>query len=288
MYRRKLDLRSVLMLLAVGLFWLGAAQTFAQTEEPAPPDTEVTQPDETPPEVPTAEDPGEDPGEEPAEDPGEEPAEEPADATNPPRYITDLMEAGDLTDGQVADMREDGLGWGEIRIAARLAEEIAAASEGTDTELTFEEALASVLEARAAGKGFGEIAGENDLKVGDLVNSRNRKMGAEPGDSLEAQRGVQAGETKRVTTRNRGLLARIGSFLGFGRKERVAQDLKPTDIDKPAKTERVQKAEKIQKMERVQKVERIAKVERPERPARPERPSKFEKPERPDRPGRGR
>ena len=278
MCRRRLDLRYVLMLLAVGLLWLGTAQAIAQTtEDPIPPDTQVT--DADPPEIPDPEDPPEDP----------------ANAANPPRYITELMEGVDLTKEQVDQLRTDGMGWGEIRISALLAEQIAAASEGTENPLTFEDALAGVLEARAADKGYGEIAAENNLKVGQLVGNGNQKMMLAPGEGEgpEAQQGPEAGQTTRVTERKRGLLARIGRALGFGRKERLNADL-----ERPGQPERVQKTEKVQKVERVQKMERVAKADRPERPSRPEkmekpakperpeRPTKLEKPERPERPTR--
>ncbi len=92
--------------------------------------------------------------------------EETPDATNPPPFIADLVENTELTQEQVEQMRSDGAGWGNIMIAARLAERIAADSDGV---LTFDEALANVLDARAEGKGFGQIANEHDLKLGHVL-----------------------------------------------------------------------------------------------------------------------
>ncbi len=233
-----LDSRYMLMLLAVGLLWFGTAQAVAQTVEES---TET------------------------------------ADATNPPRYIVELVEASELSQEQLDLMRADGLGWGEIRIAVRLAEEIAAAGGGA---LTFDKALAEVLAALDAGEGFGEIANEHDLKVGQLVGNGNQKKGTSPGDGLEAHQGNEAGQTKRVTERKPGFLARLGRFLGFGKKEQRNELLMPTDIEPTGKTEMVQKVERIPKTERVEKVER---AERPSRPEKPERPAKPEKPEKPER-----
>jgi hypothetical protein len=91
------------------------------------------------------------------------------DSTNPPPFITDLVENTELKQEQVDQMRSGGAGWGNIMIATRLAERIAADSEGV---LTFDEALADVLKARAEGKGFEQIANENDLKLGRVLSSR--------------------------------------------------------------------------------------------------------------------
>ncbi|MHC4086471.1 MAG: hypothetical protein ACYSU5_14855 [Planctomycetota bacterium] len=93
-----------------------------------------------------------------------------ANATNQPPFIADLVEKSELTPEQVEQMRSGGAGWGNIMISTRLAERIAADSEGL---LTFDEALAGVLKSRAEGKGFGQIAHENDLKLGRVVGGGN-------------------------------------------------------------------------------------------------------------------
>lgn len=206
--------------------------------------------------------------------------EELADAANPPRHIVELLDSSDLTQERLDAMRAEGMGWGEIRIAVRLAEQIAAASE---TPLSFDDALDGVLDKYEAGEGFGEIAKENNLKVGELIGNGNQKRGTDPGDGLGSHQGMQAGETKRATARKRGLLARLGNLVGFGKKERLNQNLEPADGEAAGKVEKVQKAEKIQKTEKVAKLDRPERPSRPERPDRPEKPVKPEKPERPER-----
>ena len=139
MFGTILGSRCVVMLLVLGLLWAGPA--LAQTpEEPDTTDVEVT-------------------------------LEGPAAPVNPPPFVVSLLDATDLTPEQLEQMRTDGAGWGNIRIAVLLAERIAADSEGATT---FDEALAAVLAARAEGLGFGEIAGEEGLKIGALVRNRNR------------------------------------------------------------------------------------------------------------------
>jgi len=100
--------------------------------------------------------------------------------TNPPPFIAELVENTELTQEQVEQMRSDGAGWGNIMIAARLAERIAADSVGSDEILTFDEALANVLDARAEGKGFGQIALENDLKLGHVVGNEETPNATNP------------------------------------------------------------------------------------------------------------
>lgn len=241
MYSRPSSLRWMSMALIAGLLWVGASQAVAQTEIPPADDTDDV--------VST-------------------------DATNPPSYITEMIEAGEVTLEQAELMRGDGMGWGEIRIAVRLAEEISAASEGA---VTFDQALTEVLTSLDSGLGFGEIARQHDISVGQLVGNRDQKMNAVGGKQLQTQSGNEQGETQRVTERKRGFLARLGSFLGFGKKERTRQTLSTTDVATSGKVERSQQTERVAKMERIEKMERPSRPERPERPARPERP---EKPER--------
>jgi hypothetical protein len=113
------------------------------------------------------------------EDPGAETPdpvvveEETANADNPPPFIHDLVENSDLTMDQVNQMRADGAGWGNIRIAAELAEKIAAQSEGTETPMTFDEALTSIMNDRSQDIGFGEIAAKYGLKIGELNRQGN-------------------------------------------------------------------------------------------------------------------
>ena len=261
MSRKMSSSSGVFVLLVVGLFLLWATPMPAQTTpEPGSSDPGVTEPASPTPD-------GEDPV--PAE-----PEEETPDMGNPPAYIADLLERTKLTQDQVDQMRTDGAGWGNIRIAASLAEQMAANSADSDTPLGFDEALASVLAARADGMGFGEIANENDLKIGQLMRNRNQVREPALGDGLEAEEGVQAGDTVRTRGRKRGVFARFAGFLGFGRAKR------PDKAERPVRSYGSARGEKPEKPEKPSKPE---KMERPERPERPEKPAKPEKPERPER-----
>ncbi len=176
------------------------------------------------------------------------------DPAHPPAFITKLVESQVVTQDQVNSMLTAGYGWGEVRIATALSQKIAENSGGT---LTFADALKQVMDARAAGKDFGQIAADNNLKVGDLV--RHQKVG----------------DATTTKTKKPGFFARVGRALGFGRS-----------ADKPDKTAAVDKPQagakgiKADKPERPAKVERAAKVERPQRPEKAVRPDKPERPEK--------
>ncbi len=182
------------------------------------------------------------------------------DPANPPAFITKLVEAQVVSQDQVNTMLTAGYGWGEVRIASLLAQKISANSNGA---LTFDAALTQVMDARAAGKDFGQIAADNNLKVGDLV--RHQK----------------AGDATTAKGKKPGLFARIGRALGFGRP--AEKPAKPATVDKP---EAAAKAVQGDKPERPAKPDRAAMAERPERPERPAQPDRPERPERPSRPER--
>jgi hypothetical protein len=183
------------------------------------------------------------------------------DPANPPTFIREMVQAQVATQEQVNTMLTAGYGWGEVRIAALMAQQMAANSNGA---LTFDAALAQIMEARTAGKGFGQIAAENNLKVGELV--RNPKAGD-----------AATGQGKKL-----GFFARIGRALGFGRS-----------ADKPEKTAAMTKSQasvksmKGDKPERPTRPERAARAERPERPEKPAQLERPERPTRPERPERG-
>ena len=251
----KTDVKSrrtlILLALLVGLFW--ATQAGAQTTEPVSTGTAVTDP------VPAAIEEVEDP------DP-EEPVAETVDVTNPPPFILALLEATAVKQDQVDQMRADGAGWGSIGISVLLADQIAVDSEGT---VTFDDALASVLAARAEGMGYGQIAGENGLQIGELVRRRSRvrertfQNGS--GEQGEAS-GVQVRRNARVREKRQNALGRLVRFLGLGKPERPDRPSRPERVERPARAE---------------------KVERPERPERPERLERPERPEKPEKPERG-
>jgi hypothetical protein len=171
MRKIKIGLGGALVVLAVGLLCALPAPVTAQTTEP--PETGVTDP--PPAETPAGDDTG---------------TETPSTA-HPPGYIGELMKSTDLKQDQVDQMRTTGYGWGEIRLATRLAQQIAANSDGT---LTFADALTQVMEARTAGKGFGQIAADNNLKIGKLVG--NRKAAGEGQKGSAAQQGNRVRATE--------------------------------------------------------------------------------------------
>jgi hypothetical protein len=181
------------------------------------------------------------------------------DPANPPAYIREMVQNQVLTQEQVNAMLGDGWGWGEIRIATRLAQQMVA----NNTEgLLFEDALAQVRAAWAEGKGFGQIAAENNLKVGDLVGQR--KLGGT--QSVSAAQGGKKAQAGAAGGKKLGFFARVGRFLGFGRSAD-----KP---EHPVRTERTVRAE------RPERPERPARLERPERPERPYRPERSGGPHR--------
>jgi len=196
------------------------------------------------------------------------------DASNPPPFISELVEKTELTQEQVDQMRSGGAGWGNIMIAARLAERIAADSEGV---LTFDEALEGVLEARAEDKGFGQIANENDLKLGRVVGKGNKSdtAASDAGGTEEAGTGSNVMiERGRGKAKKQNVFSRLFNFLGFG-KQKI--------YEKPPKAEKLERPERPHKPGKPEKPER---PEKPEKPEKPERPEKPEKPEKPERPGR--
>jgi hypothetical protein len=196
------------------------------------------------------------------------------DGTNPPPFIAELVEKTELTPEQVEQMRSGGAGWGNIMIATRLAERIAADSEGV---LTFDEALEGVLEARAEDKGFGQIANENDLKLGRVVGKGNKSTttASDAGGTEEGAGGsnviINRGSGK---AKKQNAFGRLLSFLGFGKQKRYEKTPKAEKLERPERPHRHGKPEKPER------------PEKPEKPERPERPEKPEKPEKPARPGR--
>lgn len=257
----------LVLMLAVLVLW--TAQAMAQSAEgPSSPDPGATEP------IQPAGEP-----ESPDPDAGEPADGEGPNADNPPPYIDELVESSDLTPEQVLEMRTGGAGWGNIRIAAKLAEQMAANSADTDTPLTFDEALAAVLVARAEGKGFGEIANENELKIGQLLRNRSQEQAGAGGEEPEPKDGVPAGEAVQSKGKRRGVLSRLAGLLGFGKSKRAVAGTatKGDGVEKPEKPSRLRRAGRPEKPEKPSKPEKLERPERLERPAKPEKP---EKPER--------
>lgn len=209
-------------------------------------------------------------------------------AGNEPPFIAKLIESTELTQEQVDQMLTDGLGWGEVMIATRLAERIAADSDGA---LTFEDALTSVLEARAEGKGYGQIANENDLKLGRLVGRDNKgaagashgsgEPGADPGAGIQRA----PGQAKKQS-----VFGWLMGWLGFDKPERPDRSEtpgRPVTAGRSERSETAGRPETPDRPERPEQPERPERPERPEMPERPERPERPEMPEKPERPERG-
>ena len=195
--------------------------------------------------------------------------QEGANGSNRPRYIADLIEKTELTQDQVDQMRSDGAGWGNIMLSTRLAERIAADSVEPD-KLTFEEALEGVLLARAEGKGFGEIAADNDLKLGRLAG-QGPKVSAGPEARIAMQAGVGPnGKVERVRDREKekkqNFVGRFFGMLGFGRREKAE---KPPRIEGAEGPEGPNKPEKLEKPERPERLEKPEKPEKHEKLAKP-------------------
>jgi len=218
---------------------------------------------------------------------GEDATETP-DLANPPAYISRLMETADLEPGQVQPMLDLGWGWGEVRIATLLAQQMAA---GSTDPLAFDNALAEVIAARVEGQGFGQIAAESDLKVGDLVGQRKGVDGqkgpaAQNGSAAREGQKVQAGAAAKQD--KPGFLARLRHFFGFGQP--ADKPVNPARVERPQNSAQAlqgdQPDNRVQK-ERAIKAERPERPDRPARPDRPEVPARQERPERPERPERG-
>jgi hypothetical protein len=149
------------------------------------------------------------------------------------------------------------MGWGEMMISTRLAERIAA--DNPDTVLTdqqkFDAAMSQVLSERAAGKGYGEIANENDLKVGRALGNVNR--GSDTGS-------IQNNNRTQTHVKKQNVFGRFFSMLGFGKKEQAQ------NITKTEKMEKIERKEKPEKPEKPEKMERIETTSRPEKPEKPQ------------------
>lgn len=136
------------------------------------------------------------------------------------------------------------MGWGEVNITLGMAEKLVASGEFADLESalvggaditnadgTVTAGADGILQLRADGMGWGQIAKEYGFKLGSVL-----------------------GNGKASTSADTATAAKVR-----GSSERIA------------KTERVAKVERAAKIERPERVERPAKLERPERPQKPER-----------------
>lgn len=166
------------------------------------------------------------------DDPTVEPVVEPVDAS---AKAIAIAEQYGVEPAVVEGLRASGKGWGEIQNSLAMAERIAADSVGTDTPLTLAEALQQILDARAAGRGYGEIAQDYGFKLGEVVGNGK---GGKP-DGAE----------------------------GIGKAEKAEKAEKPEKAEKAAKPDRPEKAERAEKGGRPDKPEK-AERNRPEKPER--------------------
>jgi hypothetical protein len=90
---------------------------------------------------------------------------------NAQQLVDGLRKGGDFTVGTTSvDNRNGKLGNGEINIALSLTQ-----ADMTKNQLGFEAALEDVLKQRASGEGWGKIANDMGVKLGDLVRSDRAK-----------------------------------------------------------------------------------------------------------------
>jgi hypothetical protein len=184
--------------------------------------------------------------------------------TNPDGTTTTTTSTSDV----VIENPNGPMGWGEVDKALGIAEKLvddgkfenledalAGSPDITNPDGTVIEGSSGILQLRADGMGWGQIAKEYDFKLGSVVGNGKASRDTEVD-----------GEVTTTTTRTQ-----TAGKVSAG-------------SERSAKAERAAKAERTAKAERVAKVERVARVERPDRPDRVERPAKPERPERPERP----
>lgn len=199
------------------------------------------------PEPPVIVDDPEDP-----EEPDPEPPED--DTTGPhvdPQRITDLAERFDVDESTVTDMRTGGMGWGEIDLCLRLAENVA--GESGDINAT----LSDLRAARAEGRGWGEIAADYDLKIGQMKKLAPVEGPVDTDPEPESEPSLE-----RVQRRERH------------RVEGPDVIDKPSKPDKPVKPDKPEKPERPDKPNKPEKPDKPAKIDKPDKPDKPEKPEK--------------
>jgi hypothetical protein len=146
----------------------------------------------------------------------------------------------------------DAMGWGEVNITLSLAQAMIDSGAAPDlqsalTGMTVTNAdgtittTPGVLQLRADGAGWGNIAKQLGFNLGALVSASNRGEKA-----LAATARAEKAKAERVQ----------------GKPERTA------------------KPERVAKVDRPDKPEKIDRPDRPERPERPQKPERPDKPER--------
>ncbi len=177
--------------------------------------------------------------------------------TNPDGTTTTTTSTSEV----VVENPNGPMGWGEVDKALGIAEKLvddgqfetleaalAGSADITNPDGTVVEGSAGILQLRADGMGWGQIAKEFDFKLGSVVG--NGKASRDAGVDVDGDATTTLAGTDTA-----------GKVRGG--------------------SERSAKAERAAKVERA---ERVAKVERPDRPDRPDRVERPDKPERPERP----
>ena len=149
------------------------------------------------------------------------------------------------------------MGWGEVDKAlgiaqalvdgekfTNLGDALAGTADITNADGTVTAGTDGILQLRADGMGWGQIAKEYEFKLGSVIGN---------GKASTADDGTTAAKLRGASERD-------------------------------ARTQRAAKAERAAKPDRVAKVERPQRPDRVERPAKPERPERPQKPERSGRP----
>ena len=175
-------------------------------------------------------------------------SQEEESSDNQPSYINELVDNSQLTQSQVTQMRNNGESWGNIKLRVQMAERIAANNPDTGTvyEQRYQDALNQISQQRATGKGFGDIANENNFKVGDVIGNgngnavqnqqRNRAM-SENQNQEQVQTRQQTQTQAQVQTQKKGLLGRFFGIFGIGKKEKKQESAQTKNALKNEKTQ---------------------------------------------------
>jgi hypothetical protein len=162
--------------------------------------------------------------------------EEKDSSDNQPSYIDELVKNSQLTQKQVDNMRKNGQSWGNIKINTRIAQQIA--SKNTDPDKTYEqkyqEALNHVLQQRSAGRGYGNIANENNMKLGSVMGDGNgtqnqnreqiqqrKQTQLQTQNQERTQKGNknQVKQKTQVKAKKKGFFGRFFGIFGIGKKK---------------------------------------------------------------------
>jgi hypothetical protein len=115
-----------------------------------------------------------------------------------------------VTEQQVLDMRQQsGMGWGEVRNLLQIAQHEVAVYANSDTPITMDQSLQTVLAMREEGMGLGEIAQQFDTKLGKIKHE-----------------------------------AKTGKPETAGKPDKPESMTRPDKPDKPEKPEKMEKPEK--------------------------------------------